>query len=385
VTGRKGNQMIKKILYIRSGPYKVDPNSYNLQELGLAQAFAMCGVQCDVVYYHDKKNSDEIIKKGEYDINVFWRRGIKLLRSGIYPQLLKRDFLSVYDAVIVSEYSQIMSVLICKLHSNVYINNGPYYNLFKLPFLESIYDNLFVKTINKNVRTIFCKTKMSKEYLEKKGFRNCIVAGVGLDTDKFDKDNEIEDSTQDLLDRMNGKNNIVYVGSISRRKNIEVITKAFDIIVKRNSINSQLIIIGKDENGYWNECEKYLSEEAKKYVLNVSYIKNSQLQYIYKAADVFVLPSIHEIFGMVLLEAMYFGVPSIASGSAGAKTLIENNISGYVIENFDEQDWANKIEEILSDETLKRKMGLEASNRIRNKFTWINIAEIMLKRMKNDE
>jgi len=377
--------MIKKILYIRSGPYKVDPNSYNLQELGLAQAFAMCGVQCDVVYYHDKKNSDEIIKKGEYDINVFWRRGIKLLRSGIYPQLLKRDFLSVYDAVIVSEYSQIMSVLICKLHSNVYINNGPYYNLFKLPFLESIYDNLFVKTINKNVRTIFCKTKMSKEYLEKKGFRNCIVAGVGLDTDKFDKDNEIEDSTQDLLDRMNGKNNIVYVGSISRRKNIEVITKAFDIIVKRNSINSQLIIIGKDENGYWNECEKYLSEEAKKYVLNVSYIKNSQLQYIYKAADVFVLPSIHEIFGMVLLEAMYFGVPSIASGSAGAKTLIENNISGYVIENFDEQDWANKIEEILSDETLKRKMGLEASNRIRNKFTWINIAEIMLKRMKNDE
>ena len=385
MTGRKGNQMIKKILYIRSGPYKVDPNSYNLQELGLAQAFAMCGVQCDVVYYHDKKNSDEIIKKGEYDINVFWRRGIKLLRSGIYPQLLKRDFLSVYDAVIVSEYSQIMSVLICKLHSNVYINNGPYYNLFKLPFLESIYDNLFVKTINKNVRTIFCKTKMSKEYLEKKGFRNCIVAGVGLDTDKFDKDNEIEDSTQDLLDRMNGKNNIVYVGSISRRKNIEVITKAFDIIVKRNSINSQLIIIGKDENGYWNECEKYLSEEAKKYVLNVSYIKNSQLQYIYKAADVFVLPSIHEIFGMVLLEAMYFGVPSIASGSAGAKTLIENNISGYVIENFDEQDWANKIEEILSDETLKRKMGLEASNRIRNKFTWINIAEIMLKRMKNDE
>jgi len=385
VTGRKGNQMIKKILYIRSGPYKVDPNSYNLQELGLAQAFAMCGVQCDVVYYHDKKNSDEIIKKGEYDINVFWRRGIKLLRSGIYPQLLKRDFLSVYDAVIVSEYSQIMSVLICKLHSNVYINNGPYYILFKLPFLESIYDNLFVKTINKNVRTIFCKTKMSKEYLEKKGFRNCIVAGVGLDTDKFDKDNEIEDSTQDLLDRMNGKNNIVYVGSISRRKNIEVITKAFDIIVKRNSINSQLIIIGKDENGYWNECEKYLSEEAKKYVLNVSYIKNSQLQYIYKAADVFVLPSIHEIFGMVLLEAMYFGVPSIASGSAGAKTLIENNISGYVIENFDEQDWANKIEEILSDETLKRKMGLEASNRIRNKFTWINIAEIMLKRMKNDE
>ena len=105
--------MKNKVLYIRSGPYQVDTKSYNLQELGLAKAFAEKNVQCDVVYYHKEKDFDQKIVKDGYEINVLWRKGSRLLRSGVYPQILKKEFLRTYDAVIISEYSQVMAVLLC--------------------------------------------------------------------------------------------------------------------------------------------------------------------------------------------------------------------------------------------------------------------------------
>lgn len=370
--------MVKKILYIRSGPYQVDPNAYNLQELGLAKAFAEKNVQCDVVYYHKKKDFDQKIVKDGYEINVLWRKGIRLLRSGVYPQILKKEFLRTYDAVIISEYSQVMAVLLCGMHPNVYIYNGPYYNLFKIPFVEKIYDTLFVKKLDKKVKRIFCKTEMAKEYLESKGFTKCAVTGVGLDTEKFDKENHIEPETQELLQKMHGHKNVVYVGAISKRKNVKVIAKAFDIIKEKGNDEAQLVVIGKDENGCWKECEEQFSGKTESAVIRIPFIKNAQLKYIYPHADVFVLPSIKEIFGMVLLEAMYFGAPTVASGSAGAKTLIEDGKSGYIVKDFEPSNWAEKISGLLENAQLRKNMGEAASARIKNYFMWDSIAEKML-------
>lgn len=122
---------MKRILYVRSGPYQINLDSYNSQEIGLATAFAERNVRCDVLYYHKKKNFDQVVKKNGHEIKILWRKGVRVLRSGIYPQILNRSFLSGYDAIFVSEYSQIMSVLLSRLHANVYVYNGPYYNLFK--------------------------------------------------------------------------------------------------------------------------------------------------------------------------------------------------------------------------------------------------------------
>lgn len=376
--------MIKKILYIRSGPYQVDTKSYNLQELGLAKAFRELNVQCDVAYYHKKNNFNEKIFKEKCEINVFWRKGIRILRSGIYPQLLNKEFLSVYNAVIISEYSQIMAVLLCKMHPNVYIYNGLYYNLFKIPFMEKIYDKLFVRKLNNNVKSVFCKTEMARLYLESKGFTKCVAIGVGLDTEKFDKENHIEPETEELLQKMHGCKNIVYVGAISKRKNVRVIAKFFDIIMMNRDSQAQLIIIGKSENGYWKECEKEFSDKTQNAVIHVPFVKNAQLKYIYPNADVFVLPSVQEIFGMVLLEAMYFGVPSIASGSAGARTLIEDGKSGYIVEGFEPEEWAKKVSRLLENENLRNEIGKEAAERIRRYFMWDRIAENMLEEMKRN-
>ena len=377
--------MIKYILYIRSGPYQVDPNTYNLQEIGLATAFSELGIQCDVMYYHKKKNYDQIIEKNGYSINVFWKKGIRLLRSGIYLKILKRDFLAKYDAVIISEYSQVMAVLLSSIHANVYIYNGPYYNLFKFPFMEPVYDALFCKRLNERTEGVFCKTQIAKEYLEKKGFTKCNVVGVGLDTEKFDAETEVEKETTELLTTMENHRNLVYVGSISKRKNVELLVKVFNQL-KTNPENRdiQFIVIGKDEGGYLEKCKNLISPQAKDSVVYRRFIKNAQLKFIYQKADVFMLPSIQEIFGMVLLEAMYFGVPTVASGSAGAKTLIEDGVSGKIVEGFDEGRWTIAIQELLSDGSKRKRMGQAATERIQTQFMWSSIAKKMLRGMANE-
>ncbi|OYS90938.1 glycosyl transferase family 1, partial [Limosilactobacillus reuteri] len=128
----------RKILYVRSGPYKVNLNGYNLQEIGLGKAFCKKGYDFDILYYSDE-NKIELIDTPQNNLRILWCKGIRLLRSGVYPKILKKEFLKKYDYIIVSEYSQIMAVLLSGLHSNVYVYNGPYYNLFKLKLIEPIY------------------------------------------------------------------------------------------------------------------------------------------------------------------------------------------------------------------------------------------------------
>lgn len=367
-----------KILYLRSAPYELNFNSYNLQEIGLAKSIIKQGHKCDVIYY-SKQNKNQLIHTEYGDFNLFWRKGFKILRTGIYPQILKRSFLNQYDAIIVSEYCQIMSVLITLFHNNVYLYNGPYYNLFKIPFVERIYDFLFCSYINKKMKHVFCKTKMAETFLNKKGILNTSVVGVGLDVDKFNTVKDLTPETTDLLDKMRNHKNILYVGAISDRKNTELLIKSFNELKEdSNYQNVQLVLIGRSIKGYKHKCIKLVDEKLQKSIIWCDFIPNDQMKYIYEESDMFLLPSIQEIFGMVLLEAMYFSLPVISSDNAGANTLIKSNYNGVIIKNFSSKDWANKIKKLIDDEEKSKEYGVLAQTTIKSDFLWDSISKKMV-------
>lgn len=374
---------MKKILYVRSGPYQVSIEGYNLQEIALAKAMHSLGYQMDLVFYTKGKEWDQTYKEANAEITIFWRKGLRLLRSGIFPQLCNKEFLNKYDAVIVSEYSQIMGVILGMYVENLYIYNGPYYNLFKIPLMQSAYDYLFVNYINRHVKKIFCKTSRSEEFLNSKGLTNTCVVGVGLDTDKFEGDDLIEDETSSIIKRMAGHRNLLYVGSLTQRKNVKLLYRVFDKIKQTDGMEDvQFIVIGEGNSSYKEECLEELTESSKKDHIYVKYVRNSELKYIYPEADIFLLPSLQEIFGMVLLEAMHFGVCTVASRTAGSETLIENECSGYIIDDFSEEKWFNKIVELLNNPNKRNFLGENARIRINTSFRWDDIASKMLKIMK---
>ena len=371
-----------RILYVRCAPYVLNFDNYNLQEVGLGSAFCRKGYDFDLVYY-SKENKDQEIQIGNHKLTILWRKGFKLLRTGIYPYLLSKEFLNQYDIIVVSEYSQLMSHLIGKRHPNVYLYNGPYYNLFKIPFVEPIYDALFCRKINCEMKKIFCKTQMAKEFIEQKGLTNAVVTGVGLDVAKFNAEKSVLPETQDLLDKMRGKRSLLYVGSIIPRKNTKLIVKAFVKLKKdtRND-NLQLVLVGKGDSAYIQKCRDIVPESLRKDVIWCPFIKNAQLQYVYKSACAFLLPSVQEIFGMVLLEAMYFGLPVVSSHSAGAGTLIQNNRNGLIVEQFSADEWTAAIQKLLEDREFAQNLGNEAKKTIIKDFMWDSIADKMLEYVK---
>lgn len=366
-----------KILYIRSGPYELNFDNYNLQEVGLGKAFCALGYDFDILYYTKKDTRIQELGVPENRLRILWTHGIKMLRSGIYPSILKKDFLKQYSAVIVSEYSQIMSVLVARRHSNTFVYNGPYYNLFKIPAMEPVYDALYASFLNRKTMKVFCKTQMAVDYIAKKDISNSLVVGVGLDPDKFEAETKVEQETQNLLDRMAGRNNLLYVGQIIPRKNTELLIKAF--IAAREKIREcQLVLVGSGDADYKKKCEDIIPDELKESVIWCPFIKNAQLKFIYEAATAFLLPSAQEIFGMVLLEAMYFGLPVISSHSAGADTLIKSEANGIIIDSFSSESWSEAIIRIMNDEEFRTILGEAASKTIREEFMWGSIAQKMI-------
>jgi glycosyltransferase involved in cell wall biosynthesis len=85
---------------------------------------------------------------------------------------------------------------------------------------------------------------------------------------------------------------------------------------------------------------------------------------IYKSADIFVLVSHVEVLGVVIMEAMASGLPVIATKISGAKDLVEDGKTGFLVPIRDPMTIKEKIKILLENPTLREKMGKAGGKRI---------------------
>jgi D-inositol-3-phosphate glycosyltransferase len=97
------------------------------------------------------------------------------------------------------------------------------------------------------------------------------------------------------------------------------------------------------------------------------------LPYYYSAAELLVMPSLYESFGMVALEAMACGTPVIASEVGGLGYLVQNGETGYTIPDSDPEVLCEKLSILLGDNELREKMGSRAAEYARD-YDWEKIA-----------
>lgn len=377
-----------KILFIRFTPYDEDLNGYNVQGVGIAKAFCKIGHDCDYLNFHKTKN--EIVELCEikgHKARVLFRKRIRLFRTGISFELLKTDFLLQYDIVICREYNQLMTHLISKRHPNTSMYSGPYWNMFMVPFVSYIYDALYTKKLNKELRCKFVKSELAKKFLEKKGYDGIINIGVGLDITNFENAT-CSDATKEIVEYMKKNRCILYIGTLDANKNIPFILSVFEDVLKRKP-GTKLILIGKSEqtlfnkligkknDSYYEELIKKVPKEVRKEIYHINRVDNPQLQFIYPHAKAFILPSKHEIFGMVLLEAMYFGTPVITSLNGGSSTLFQDYTYGQIIRDYNLKKWSDGIIRYLEDEKYSNQVIENGKALIRLKYTWESIVKIM--------
>jgi D-inositol-3-phosphate glycosyltransferase len=165
------------------------------------------------------------------------------------------------------------------------------------------------------------------------------VIPCGVDLNLFRPYNREESRKAPGLDK---RFSILYVGRIHPIKGIETLLKALSILVERFGFSRKeigLLLIGGDpsENGGEMERLKAISKRLK--INDIVRFQGAQryedLPAFYSAADVLVLPSRHESFGMVALEAMACGTPVIASKVGGLTYTVKDNRTGFHIPQGD--------------------------------------------------
>ena len=300
------------------------------------------------------------------------------------------SILSNYDVIQVSEYDQITSLYFAffsNLKNKVVIYHGPYISLFnkKYQLKCELTHFLPIRKKLKESIPVFAKSKLAKQFLEKYGMKNIVVTGVGLDTERFCcSEKHIE--TKRVLDGIHNGKILLYIGKIEPRRNILFLIKLLAELKKENS-EIKLLLIGDGSQNYVEECFLLIDKlNLRDNLIYVKKLDQSQLSYIYKKADVFLLPTSYEIFGMVLMEAMYYKLPTITTYNGGSDALIENNVNGIVLE-LDINLWKENILNILNNEAVGTNMGIKARETIVNNFLWDNVVDKMLptyrKIMKN--
>ena len=172
---------------------------------------------------------------------------------------------------------------------------------------------------------------------------------------------------------------VLYVGRLQPIKGLETLLEAVPLVRTPGSEAPLLLVIGGDadepENGHLaslRERVRALGLEGRVRFLGAQ--PQERLKLYYAAAEMTVMPSYYESFGMVALEAMACGNPVIASRVGGLATTIRDGVTGYLVPEGDARVLADRMSAILEDEGLRRRLGAAAVRRAR-RYRWPCVAE----------
>ena len=172
---------------------------------------------------------------------------------------------------------------------------------------------------------------------------------------------------------MDNEKIILYVGRLVYEKGIQHLIAAMPKILS-NYNDAKLIIAGR--GGMIDE----LRAEAANLGLNnkvyfTGYLNSKQVQKMYKCADVAVFPSTYEPFGIVALEAMLAGVPTVVSDVGGLDEIITHGVDGMKSYAGNPNSIADSVTALLYDHQLAANVSKKAVQKVKEQFNWERIAQ----------
>jgi glycosyltransferase involved in cell wall biosynthesis len=147
--------------------------------------------------------------------------------------------------------------------------------------------------------------------------------------------------------------NVLYVGRIAKHKGIDVLLQAFSKACL-NLDEISLLIVGED-NGAYNDLYRLQKHLGMKSIRFTGKLSNNDLAKAYTLSNILVLPSSYEAFGMVLLEAMSYGVPVIGTNVGGIPYVLQDGKCGLMVEYGNIDQLAQSIIFLIQNISSKNK------------------------------
>jgi D-inositol-3-phosphate glycosyltransferase len=220
------------------------------------------------------------------------------------------------------------------------------------------------------------------QWLYNANARKIVIIPPGVDPCRFYPIQE--DEAKEFVGLRQQDRLILFVGRIEPLKGIDTLIEAMAILRNRGFFQKNpfyLAVIGGESTDERNQVSAEmarLQELREHFQLSdlVTFLgKKAQdtLPYYYSAAEVVVVPSFYESFGMVALESMACGTPVIASQVGGLAFLVQDGETGFTVPFDDPEALADKLSYLLDNQELRVKMGMRAAEFARQ-YAWDVIA-----------
>lgn len=322
----------------------------------------------DLYFYHSKphENSFRTLKKEGYDVTIDYFTG-KLLPyqkqiSGLTKRFwpITKPFFkhrhrwrkqeSKFHYRLYSRRAPDITIINMSGHGSMYCfklarllkqQNKPY-----LAMIGGIHmsDHSEAMHYYSNAHHLIVHTAFQKNQLKTQAaFKDLDIRVIplGVDTDLFCPSKHFKNNFK-----------LLFVGRISRLKQIEKGIEALDYLINKKQMAATLDIIGPvSDEAYFTELKNQVkSLKLQESVTFIGSLKQEELIPYYQAASVLVLPSQHESFGMVMVEAMSCGTPVVALEHAGGPDeIVVSGKNGFLC---NPSDFNTKVYELLSTKQL---------------------------------
>ena len=157
---------------------------------------------------------------------------------------------------------------------------------------------------------------------------------------------------------------VLFVGAISRRKNVATLLRAFAAVARKTDLD--LVLVGRPSFGYEGEMAPLQELNIADRVRHIGF-QSEDLPALYSAATVFAFPSLYEGFGLPLLEAMACGTPVVASKTSSIPEVVGQ--AGLLVPPTDHEQLAEAIIRVVEDRALRERLSRAGLERARE-FTW---------------
>jgi len=226
---------------------------------------------------------------------------------------------------------------------------------------------------------IIVPTQREKEYLIQYydiPYEKIRIIPCGVNLDRFKPQDKISARRQLALPVDDSI--ILYVGRFAPIKGLDRLLESFSCLTP--SSRPRLVLVGGD--GEHAPMSRELTSKATAFQIQdrlkfTGRVDQKALPVYYSAADILVVPSYYESFGLVALESLACGTPVVTTPVGAMERIVQDGITGYVAADSDPQHFAGRIEAIL----IKQKQNGFSPSKIRAsvaEFTWARSASLLL-------
>ncbi|WP_430906530.1 glycosyltransferase family 4 protein [Maribacter sp. 2-571] len=336
---------------------------------------------------HGAAKVGEYIKESTLINNSFQCRYINLGTSINVDEIGKTGFLKLkrYFSILVSSYVQLRKFKPDLVYLTLTTTGIGFFKdamvvflvkLFKVPVLfhfhnkgiknkqNEWYYSLFYKKVFRDANAILLSPYLYDDvarYIPKEKVHYCA--------------NGIPEVSSTPVDHQKTENvkpvSILFLSNLIKSKGVNVLVHACKFLKDKN-LDFECVFVGgegdisvprfRDTIDYY-DVKDYVRYDGRKYGI--------EKEEAYRNADIFVLPTMYknECFPLVLLEAMQYGLPVISTDEGGIPEIVEDGVSGFLIEKQSAQELSEKLAQLIKDSDQRTKMGREGRRRYLERFT----------------